>query len=166
MCRVLVVFVTDGEASHPASTALTGDELRRRRAAESEAALGALSGGRPGGITAYRLHIPDGSLARNEDVIAERLAGLLQRGDWCVATWEQDGHPDHEATGRAARAAASSAGARMLSYPVWTWHWADAARPPVDDRPPPPPERFGAGAKGDRDRLLREPDFAARPRAR
>jgi LmbE family N-acetylglucosaminyl deacetylase len=130
---VVVVFATDGEASHPGSTALTREGLRARRAAESEAALRALAEKGSGEITAVWLHIPDGTLARNEEVVADRLAALLQPGDWCVATWERDGHPDHEAAGRAAREAASSAGASMLSYPVWTWHWADPLDVPWED---------------------------------
>jgi LmbE family N-acetylglucosaminyl deacetylase len=52
----------------------------------------------------------------------------LCRGfDVCLAPWENDGHADHEAAGRAARAAC----ARVLSYPVWMWHWAVPADPRV-----------------------------------
>jgi hypothetical protein len=35
-----------------------------------------------------------------------------------------DGHPDHEAVGRAARSAARRTDAILLEYPIWMWHWA------------------------------------------
>ena len=48
--------------------------------------------------------------------------------DVVLAPWSGDGHPDHEACGRAARRAAAA----VLEYPVWTWHWAE----PDDARVP------------------------------
>jgi LmbE family N-acetylglucosaminyl deacetylase len=42
----------------------------------------------------------------------------------CLAPWDGDGHPDHNAAGRAATNAASRTGAALLQYLVWTWHWA------------------------------------------
>jgi hypothetical protein len=43
-----------------------------------------------------------------------------------------DGHLDrHEAAGRSAATAAGRTGARLLSFPVWTWHWAQPADPRV-----------------------------------
>lgn len=77
----------------------------------------------------------DGRLAEFEAAIADRVAEVLGQagpGAWCAATWRGDGHPDHEAVGRAAAAAAGHCGARFLEYPVWMWHWAvpgDAAVP-------------------------------------
>ena len=119
---VVVVAVTDGEASHPQSTKVTPDELGRRRVAETAAALAVLGDGLPGAIQVQRLQLPDGSLT--EPRIAEHLGRLLQPADWCFTTWEGDGHPDHERTGLAARTACERTGARLLGYPVWTWHWA------------------------------------------
>jgi len=49
---------------------------------------------------------------------------LLQPRDVVLATWRLDGHPDHEAAGRAAVAAAAARGARCWELPVWSWHWA------------------------------------------
>ena len=46
----------------------------------------------------------------------------------CLAPWPGDGHPDHDACGRAAAAAAAATGAPLLQYLVWAWHWADPAR--------------------------------------
>jgi LmbE family N-acetylglucosaminyl deacetylase len=45
----------------------------------------------------------------------------------CLAPWDGDLHPDHEAAGRAARRAAR----HVLCYPVWMWHWASPADPRV-----------------------------------
>jgi hypothetical protein len=45
-------------------------------------------------------------------------------GDLCLATWRGDGHPDHEAVGRAAARAARFVGATLWEFPVWAWHWA------------------------------------------
>ena len=52
-------------------------------------------------------------------------------GDTVLAsTWMEDGHPDHEAVGRAAAAAARRTDATHWQFPVWFWHWAatDEAR--------------------------------------
>ena len=40
-----------------------------------------------------------------------------------AAPWRHDGHPDHEAVGRAAAVAARRTDARLVEYPVWMWHW-------------------------------------------
>ena len=45
------------------------------------------------------------------------------RGTVIVAPWRRDGHPDHEAAGRAAAVAARRTGADLWEYPVWFWHW-------------------------------------------
>lgn len=41
-------------------------------------------------------------------------------------TWRLDGHPYHEATGRATCIAAAAVGCRANEVPVWGWHWAPA----------------------------------------
>src|SRR5205823_13527536 len=73
------------------------------------------------------LGLPDGKLGDHEVGLADTLSALLsglRPGAWCAATWRGDGHPDHEAVGRAAAVAAAQAGAKLLEYPVWMWHWA------------------------------------------
>ncbi|WP_424188129.1 PIG-L deacetylase family protein [Actinokineospora sp. G85] len=62
--------------------------------------------------------MPDGGI--DEDELAERLTDLVPDDAWCVATWRGDGHPDHEAVGRAAARVST----RLLEYPVWAWHWS------------------------------------------
>lgn len=121
-----VVAVTDGEASHPGSTVFGALELAAARRGETRAALTAL--GRPG-TRVHHLGHPDGSV--DEALLTEQLGALLTAGRWCVTTWRADGHPDHEATGRAAAAACVATGARLVEYPVWTWHWARPEDPRV-----------------------------------
>jgi LmbE family N-acetylglucosaminyl deacetylase len=40
------------------------------------------------------------------------------RGLWCLAPWEPDGHPDHDAVGRATAAACSAYRVPLLRYPI------------------------------------------------
>lgn len=124
---ITVVSATDGEASHPGHGPALREALRRRRPAESRAALTRLGGGAPPEIV--RLSLPDGELAQAEPILTRLFSSLLSPGDWCFATWEQDGHPDHEAVARSASTACGRLGARLLSYPIWMWHWADPADP-------------------------------------
>jgi LmbE family N-acetylglucosaminyl deacetylase len=122
--RLRLVAVTDGERSHRGHAAPPAAPARRR-AAETIAALRAL-----GAETAevVRLQLPDGGLARREDKLTAALAPLVAGFDMCLAPWERDQHPDHEAAGRAARRAAPQP---LYRYPVWMWHWASPADPRV-----------------------------------
>jgi LmbE family N-acetylglucosaminyl deacetylase len=73
------------------------------------------------------LALPDGELAGHEGSLADLLTGILDAGPpstWCATTWRGDGHPDHEAVGRAAATAVHRTAAVLLEYPVWMWHWA------------------------------------------
>lgn len=124
--RLRVVAVTDGESSHPGSTVFTGDELALRRADERARALSALGAG---SAEVVRLRMPDGGVSGRESELARRLAELAGGADLCVAPWEGDPHPDHEAVGRAARLCARGLGVRLVSYPVWTWHWTRPTSP-------------------------------------
>lgn len=125
---VRVVAVSDGEASHPHSPTITPAQLASTRRAEQHLALTRL------GVKEAPVHrcgLPDGHLQRYEADLAGTLTGLLDEHTWCLTTWAHDGHPDHEAAGRSAAAAAGRTGARLLSFPVWTWHWAQPADPRV-----------------------------------
>ncbi len=99
---VLLVAVTDGEASHRGSTVWTRTELARQRCSERLQGLERL--GLPAPEIA-RLALPDGHLAEHMAPLRSGLLALLQADDVLVSTWPHDGHPDHEATGRAARMA-------------------------------------------------------------
>lgn len=124
--RADLVAVTDGEGSHPGSTVYTPAELASLRRAETADALARLGLGES---TVHRLGQPDGGV--DEDAVARELTALLAPGRWCLATWRGDGHPDHEAVGRAAARACEATGARLLEYPIWMWHWARPGDPDV-----------------------------------
>lgn len=124
-----IVAVTDGEASHPDSTVYPRAELAALRRAETDEALARLGLRAP---TVHRLGHPDGRV--DEAALTAALTALLTADRWCLASWRGDGHPDHEAVGRAAAAACARTGAQLVEYPIWTWHWArpDDPRVPWD----------------------------------
>jgi len=120
--EVHVIAVSDGLASHPGSTRWPVEELGQIRSAETAEALRRL-----GAEAAHieRLGLPDGALASHQVDIAGALAGRLAECDVVFTTWRLDGHPDHEAVGRAARIAAGEARVRCFEFPVWGWHWCE-----------------------------------------
>ncbi len=118
--RPAMLWATDGEASHPGA-GLDPHRLAERRRAESMEALAVL-GVTPSATT--WLALPDGHLTDHEDILRERLRGEIDRRTVVLAPWRGDGHPDHEACGRAAATAAAERGATLLDYPIWAWHWA------------------------------------------
>jgi LmbE family N-acetylglucosaminyl deacetylase len=121
--RLRLVAVTDGERSHQGHAAPAA--LARRRTAETAAALRAL-GARA--VEVVRLRLPDSGLDSREDELTAALAPLVAGFDLCLAPWDGDMHPDHEAAGRATRRAGPQA---LYCYPVWMWHWARPADPRV-----------------------------------
>lgn len=126
--QVIVVAVSDGEASHPHSPTTSPSQLAGIRRAEQNLALARLGLQRP---QVHRCELPDGHLIDHEASLIETLTELLDADTWCLVTWAHDGHPDHEAAGRCAERAARRTGTRLLSFPVWTWHWAQPADPRV-----------------------------------
>ena len=125
----LVIAVTDGEASHAGSTGHCASQLadrRRGESAEGMRRLGAVAS------NVLRLRLPDGHVDTHAEDLTRALTRVLLPSDVVVSTWRLDGHPDHEATGRAAANACESARCRLLEAPVWMWHWAA----PGDSRVP------------------------------
>src|SRR5512146_897064 len=121
--RLRLVAVTDGEASHRGHTRPAS--IARRRAAETATALRTL-GARTAEV--IRLGLPDGRLDGHENQLAAALAPLVTDFDLCLAPWDRDKHPDHEAAGQAARRAGARA---VYCFPVWMWHWASPGDPRV-----------------------------------
>lgn len=126
--RMRLVAVTDGEASHPGLDSAAAAQLAECRAAETSTALREL--GAP--VEIVRLRMPDTGLGRREAELRDQLAELVAGFGMCLAPWDGDLHADHEATGRAASGACAVTGVGLLSYPIWTWHWAH----PRDSRVP------------------------------
>ncbi|HTU76007.1 MAG TPA: PIG-L family deacetylase [Trebonia sp.] len=121
--RMRLIAVTDGEAYHPDCP--DPESLARRRAEETSAALAAL--GVDGAVEVIRLGMPDSGLVAREDELAVRLSELTEGFSLCLAPWEWDKHPDHDAAGRAVRRMHP----RVLGYPIWLWHWAQPDDPRV-----------------------------------
>lgn len=118
---IRLVSVTDGEACYPGDRRWTPAQLRQVRPQEVERALAVL-GASP---RIDRLALPDGAVAQHAGVLEQVLRQRLAPDDLVLAPWQLDGHPDHDATGRAAMAACATSGARLLRYPVWAWHWLE-----------------------------------------
>jgi LmbE family N-acetylglucosaminyl deacetylase len=115
---VRLVAVTDGEGSHPGADPAV---IAAARTAETAAALSRLGAH---DIEVVRLRFPDTGLGAREEELAEALRQQCAGFGVCLAPWEADAHADHEAAGRAARRAGRLAGTPVLTYPIWTWHWA------------------------------------------
>ena len=60
------------------------------------------------------------------------LSRYIGSDDVVFVPWRSDGHPDHEAAGRAAVHRTSTCGAKLVEVPIWMWHWAA----PEDGRVP------------------------------
>lgn len=119
--RVDLVSVSDGGAAYPGWSRQRRKRLERVRRLELRKAAEVL------GVTeTICLGLPDGEIGEHEAWLGNALTAILRRrpGVWCAATWRGDGHPDHEALGRAALFAARRVGAVLLEYPIWMWHWA------------------------------------------
>ena len=115
-----IVCATDGEGSHPHSPTRTPEELAVIRAEEGRRAAEALGVG-----LVQRMAMSDGRVGEDQDRLTERLVEVVGDvpGTVIVAPWRRDGHPDHEAAGRAAAAAAHRTGAELWEFPIWFWHW-------------------------------------------
>lgn len=120
--RVEVVTATAGEASHPHSPTHAPDRLAAVRRDELRRAIGLLA---PDARVTC-LDLPDGDVgAHEEELVAALVATIGTDGADVLlcAPWRGDGHPDHEAVGRAAATAAHRTDATLWEYPVWLWHW-------------------------------------------
>ncbi|CAN5612563.1 hypothetical protein BH11ACT8_BH11ACT8_11800 [soil metagenome] len=126
-----VLLVTSGEHSHPSSTTLSSTELAVRRRTESAEALVLVAGE----ARLHELDVEDGTVSEHEAHVTTQLVRLVGTGErvLLVAPWRHDGHPDHEAVGRAAAAAARRTDAALLEYVVWFWHWGAPGSAPWPD---------------------------------
>ncbi len=114
--RLLVVALTDGQASHPNSARWPAAALGRLRRGEMRRGLARLGAGSvPIRFMGWR----DGALADDGSVL--RLRRLLHAvgATIVVAASPVDHHPDHRAAWRLARAATSGGGCRLHAYEVW-----------------------------------------------
>ena len=129
--QVHVVTATAGEGSHPHSPTWSPEALADLRRTELRSAIAALAPD----AEVRCLDLPDGDVAAHvETVVAALVETIGPAGHDVVlcAPWRGDGHPDHEAVGRAAAIAAARTDAVLLEYPVWLWHWAPAGTLPAE----------------------------------
>ncbi|WP_162142092.1 PIG-L deacetylase family protein [Ilumatobacter coccineus] len=114
---VIVVAVTDGDAAYDPA----GDPaLAATRRSEQRAALRELN---VAPSATHRLGLPDGRVSEHESALVDALLDIVRPDDLVVTTWTNDGHPDHEACGRAALAVADARSATLVFSLFWTWHW-------------------------------------------
>lgn len=118
---VEVVAVTDGGSAYPGRW--PHDELADVRRREQTAALARLG---VGSESITRCGLRDGDVARDVDVLTERLHGIVGASTTLLAPWSHDVHPDHEAVGRSAALVADRKGCESWSSLFWAWHHADS----------------------------------------
>jgi LmbE family N-acetylglucosaminyl deacetylase len=114
------LWATDGEASHPGSVAPQVGQLASLRRAEARAAMARLG---VHGAEAAWLGMPDGGLQERYDDLVRIVRAARRPGDVFVVPFRDDGHPDHEACGRAAVEVVDDA-ADVVEFPIWAWHWS------------------------------------------
>jgi LmbE family N-acetylglucosaminyl deacetylase len=87
--------------------------------------------------TVHRLELPSGKVPDCEADVVAALSEIVGHDPnpssvVCVAPWQRDGHPDHEAVGRAAELVCHSYQMRLVRYLVGTWAWAEPDDLPWD----------------------------------
>ena len=118
--RLTVLLATSGERSHELPDEDSRSALARARRRESERALLGLA---PGAEIVH-LGLPDTRVCDVEEVVAAAVAERAGPDTLVLAPWFEDGHTDHDAVGRAARAAGAAVGLAVAFYPIWLWHWS------------------------------------------
>ncbi|WP_411687135.1 PIG-L deacetylase family protein [Acinetobacter indicus] len=109
--ELLLVAVTNGTGSHPRSKRYSVEQLNVLRPQESLNALAVL--GLEHKVQRIALNIADGQVMQAESELLQQLQNWVQPEDILVTTFAQDGHPDHEATGRVVQHWAIPADARI-----------------------------------------------------
>ena len=129
--RVQVVSASDGGASHGNLSPVDRSRLEHARRAELDRAVDAL--GLPAPMS---LGLPDGEIGDH----ADRLADMLDRGTGGPARRNMVSRrpgaatviPTTKPSDGPRRSQSARAGAQLVEYPVWMWHWAQ----PGDDAVP------------------------------
>lgn len=124
---VRTIFLTDGEASHPAHPLLSPPELARRRKDETLAALAVLGIKEPQNSAVF-LGAPDGQLDRlltaDRRRVVDAVTAQIQtlKPKVVLAPYRLGGSTEHTAANSLVRAAlATAGGGHLLEYPVWAW---------------------------------------------
>ena len=120
--HILIVAVTNGTASHPHSRLYTAQELNILRPKETQAALQHLDV--LPNVQRIALNLPDGHVYQQKNSLYLALENLIQADDILVTSYAQDGHPDHEGTGKIAKKFAHDYALPCYQVLIWAWHWA------------------------------------------
>lgn len=120
-----ILVLTDGEASHPRSPTVAPARMASMRSAEADRAAAVLA------PSARIVHagLADGGLPSCHAEAVAAIQDLIRPGTLVIAPWTADGHPDHDAAGRAARQAVAATPRShdgpvgVAHYLVWLWHW-------------------------------------------
>lgn len=127
-----VLAVTDGDgATAGAAGATPPHELGCRRAHRSVSyqQLGAHD------VRRHELALPSGRVAEAELDVVAALSEIVgfdpdPSGSWVLAPWQHDGHPDHDAVGRASSVVCQAYQVRHVEYLVAAWGSTDPHRIP------------------------------------
>jgi len=119
----VVIFLTDGGMSHPASKSFPRERLIRLRESEARAAATIL------GLAPDRLIFlrqPDAQAPHAGAAFVRVVSDIIEIADRydcsCILSpWRFDPHCDHEAAALIAAEAASRLTIRQVAYPVWAW---------------------------------------------
>lgn len=122
---VEVLAVTDGDGTvRGGSDTTPGRTLprSRRRVLSAYRTLGVPE------VRHHRLRLESGKVGDAQPDLIAAVSELVGHdcypGLWCLAPWQHDGHPDHDAVGRAAEAVCHSYNLRLVRYLCATWGWA------------------------------------------
>ena len=126
---IVIVAVTDGEASHPDSKLYSAQQLAALRIEESHRAWQQLKLKQP--LQRIALGLNDGQLNKQQHQLLCGLAAHLQPNDILVSTFSSDGHPDHNACGAVTQQLAQQHQLACWHVLIWTWHWAQPQDPRV-----------------------------------
>jgi LmbE family N-acetylglucosaminyl deacetylase len=119
--RIVVILLTDGEASHPSSVRYDRRALAHLRRQELVRALTHLSAGEP--VTIHRLGFPDGAsgpLDIGPQVIQQVAALGKAYGATAIwTTWAGDPHCDHQTAAALCQRVARYLDVPHFAFPVW-----------------------------------------------
>lgn len=121
--EVSVLFLTNGEASHPNSKKFPAKKLGALRKAE------AINAGKIMGVgkdLLYFLDAGDGHLSaylEKGDSLIKKLKEIFQQNwpDTLFVPWRRDHHIDHVATSELVRRATRGMAVEVAEYPIWLW---------------------------------------------
>ena len=120
--EVLVVSDGDGAAAGAIDAAAPRHpSLRRSHILAAYRRLGVPE------VRRHRLRLESGKVSDAQpDLIAafsELVGHDCHPGLWCLAPWQRDGHPDHDAVGLVAEAVCQSYNLRLVRYLCAAWEW-------------------------------------------